>query len=311
MGFAEWRAKRRIKDPVRGVFRRSEFYDRGGTTWLTGTITAPGMLAFVAEVKADGGGKWADHEELPCVVDRTNPNNVAILWEDVVKQGPGAQALQAAQEDAARLNAAAPGGQPVAGTPPAGYGTPSAGDAPPAGFATPPAGFGSLPTGMPATPTPAGFTGDAGQSEMADWARSMAQQPATGAPPLGATSAQVFVNGQAVPGGEHSPLVAEAMRLAAQALQQQAGAMPIAPTGAIATTATITAANDFPAPIPGGGANLTFDVQMPDGSHRTATAHATFTTPERRARFGTVGATLAALYDPTTGWLRPDPSRQV
>ena len=282
MGLREWSSKRKIKDPVRGVFRRTGWYDkhdRLGDTWLTGAITVQGMPAFAAEARADGQGKWTQTDQLPVIVDRSNPNNFAILWEEIVLQGPGAQAQQSAQQEAARLNA---GGAPAPASP-----------------------FGN----------PAGVTStNADLAEMQSWAREMLQDFGSGAMTAGSVTSQVFVNGRPVAPGTESPMVADALRRAAQALGQvgnavpggvAAGGVPAATT--IPATATVRSMTDVQSESPGGAADVSFDVALPEGN-RPVFQRITFATPQNRADVQP-GMTLPVLFDPATGRLRPDPSR--
>lgn len=278
MGLTEWRAKRRIKDPVRGVFHRTNWYDKRGTTWLTGAITVQGIPSFAAEAPVDSQGKWTQTDDLPVVVDRSNPNHFAILWEEIVLQGPGAQALQSAEREAARLNA---GGAPAPASP---FGNP-------AGAA---ASFPDL-ENLGATQA---------------WAQEMIQnlKQARGLPSSTGVTSQVFVNGQPV--AANSPMVADALRMAEQALARAGGTMPVpgaAAPGIVRATATVRSVAEVPSAAPGGAADVTFDVQLPDGVH-PATARITFTTPERRALVEP-GASLPVLFNAATGWLVVDTSR--
>ena len=105
MGFSEWRAARHMKNPVRGVFRVTGFYDRRSSTIITGVITAPGIPATPAEHKTDKRGRWAGNNELPVAVDQANPSQFAILWDEVDAVSWQSQEMQAAQRLAEQLNA--------------------------------------------------------------------------------------------------------------------------------------------------------------------------------------------------------------
>lgn len=293
MGLREWTAKRKIKDPVRGMFSRAGWYDKHGTTWLTGAITVQGMPAFPAEARADSQGKWTQTHQLPVVVDRSNPNNFAILWEEIVLQGPGAQAQQSAQQEAARLNA---GAAPGAGTP-----------------------FGN-PMGVPGlSGAPAAFPGTGNPTDAQAWARELMQESRelmqqfeTGGLTAGSVTSQVFVNGQPVAPGTESPMVADALRRAAERLGQVGSAFPnaaAAPASLIPTTATVLSVTDVASSAPGGSADVTFDVAVPEGS-RQVSQRVSFMTPDQRAAVQ-LGKALPVLLDPATGFLRPDPSRQT
>ena len=129
MGFSEWRATRHMKDPVRGVFKVTGFYDRRSSTIITGVITAPGLPATAAEHKTDKRGRWAGNDELPVAVDQANPSQFAILWDEVDAVSWPTQEMQAAQRLAEQLNAG----------PDAGFG-PATGEGDGRGFGGP--GFG-------------------------------------------------------------------------------------------------------------------------------------------------------------------------
>jgi catechol 2,3-dioxygenase-like lactoylglutathione lyase family enzyme len=119
MGVADWRAKH-MRDPVRGVFRVTGFYDKHPSstppgTRITGVITAPGIPATPAEHKVDERGRWADHQELPVLVDRSDPSRFAILWNEVGQVSWQGREMASAQAEADRLNAGEPGYPPYAG----------------------------------------------------------------------------------------------------------------------------------------------------------------------------------------------------
>jgi hypothetical protein len=114
VGISDWRAKRHMQEPVRGVFRVSGFYDKhpnssSFATQITGVIVAPGVPATPAEHKTDERGRWAGVQELPVLVDRADPSRFAILWDEVHPESAQDLARRQAQEQADRLNSAAPG----------------------------------------------------------------------------------------------------------------------------------------------------------------------------------------------------------
>jgi hypothetical protein len=88
MGLGDWRARQQMRDPVRGVFRKTGFYDKHPAstppgTLMTGVVIAPGVPAMAAEHRVDGRGRWAGQEEFPVLVDRADPARFAILWSEL------------------------------------------------------------------------------------------------------------------------------------------------------------------------------------------------------------------------------------
>jgi hypothetical protein len=68
-------------------------------------------------------------------------------------------------------------------------------------------------------------------------------------------------------------------------------------------TAVVIGVRDVPGPTgqpppPGGAVELTLDVTRADGTRHIATAGALFSSPERRAQFGSLGAQLPVRVDP-------------
>jgi hypothetical protein len=109
MSLADWRAKRQMRDPARGVFRVTGAYDKHPSsnppgTRITGVLIAPGIPATPAEHRADLRGRWVAQRELPVLVDRSDPARFAILWSEVTKVSRGDRARQLAQEAADLLN---------------------------------------------------------------------------------------------------------------------------------------------------------------------------------------------------------------
>jgi hypothetical protein len=105
-------------------------------------------------------------------------------------------------------------------------------------------------------------------------------------------------------------MVADALQIAAEALGRAGGAFPggVAPAATpIRTSATVQSVTEVASPAPGGAADVAFDVALP-GGNRPVFQRLTFTTPENRADMQP-GKTFPVLFDPTTGYLRPDPSR--
>lgn len=119
---SRWRAGH-MKDPVSGVFRVTDWYDAHphGTptdTRLTGVIVADGVPPTPVEAKADHHGKWAGRDELPVTVDRADPHNFRIEWDQVITTDWQATARQRALDEATRMAGGVPAmGVPI-GTPP-------------------------------------------------------------------------------------------------------------------------------------------------------------------------------------------------
>jgi hypothetical protein len=97
MGINDWRAKRQIKYPERGVLRVIGLHDehshpsRTGNR-IAGIITAPGMPATRIEHKMEDPARWAGHKALPVLCERTDPTKFIVLWEELESgawQDPG------------------------------------------------------------------------------------------------------------------------------------------------------------------------------------------------------------------------------
>jgi hypothetical protein len=97
MGINDWRAKRQIKYPERGVLRVIGLHDEHSHPSRTGTrvagiITAPGMPATRIEHKMEDPARWAGHQALPVLCERTDPTKFIVLWEELESgawQDPG------------------------------------------------------------------------------------------------------------------------------------------------------------------------------------------------------------------------------
>jgi hypothetical protein len=110
MGLADWRAKRRMRDPVRGVFRVTGWYDKHRSssppgTRITGVLLAPGIPATPAEHRADRRGRWVAQQELPVLADRSEPSRFAVLWSEVTKVSRADREHRIAEVEAGRLDA--------------------------------------------------------------------------------------------------------------------------------------------------------------------------------------------------------------
>jgi hypothetical protein len=105
MGISDWRAKRHMKQPERGVLRVSGVH-RGHSSSsgrITGVITAPGIPDTPVEHKVDDHGRWTGIQEVPVLVDRADPAKFVILWDEVQPASWGDQ-LQAFSGDAGGMN---------------------------------------------------------------------------------------------------------------------------------------------------------------------------------------------------------------
>jgi hypothetical protein len=121
---SKWRAGH-MKEPVSGVFRVSDWYDAHpngspSAIRLTGVIVADGLAPTPTEAPADHHGKWVGNNELPVTVDRTDPNNFRIEWDQVIKQDWRAGAQQRALDEATKLA----GGVAATDVPVAGFSSP-------------------------------------------------------------------------------------------------------------------------------------------------------------------------------------------
>lgn len=97
MGINDWRAKRNIKYPVRGVLRIIGLHDEHSRPSRTGTriagiITAPGTPAARIEHKMEDPARWAGVKAVPVLFDRNDPTKFVVLWEELESgawQDPG------------------------------------------------------------------------------------------------------------------------------------------------------------------------------------------------------------------------------
>jgi hypothetical protein len=109
MSLADWRAKRRMRDPVRGVLRVTGFDDQHPGSppgmRITGMLVAPGIPATPAEHEVDAPGRRPARGELPVLIDRSDPSRFTILWSEVTKVSPGDQARLGAEAEADLLDA--------------------------------------------------------------------------------------------------------------------------------------------------------------------------------------------------------------
>jgi hypothetical protein len=88
MGFKDWRAKHSMRDPVRGQFQVTGSYDAhpsgsGFQSMLTGVVTGPGIPPTAGEHLDDHSGRRFHGDELPVIVDRSDPARFVIVWDEV------------------------------------------------------------------------------------------------------------------------------------------------------------------------------------------------------------------------------------
>ncbi len=244
---SKWRAGH-MKDPVSGVFRVADWYDAHphsspSGTRLTGVIVADGVPPTTAEVAADHKGRWVGQNELPITVDRAEPANFRVEWDQVVTNDWRETARQRASEAAARLA----GGDQQAGPAP--------------GEPIVIQGNNSTVRIQTSFNTAGPIDANAILSEVFG-----GQDPAT----LFGRQAATFFGGQATPTTQ--------------------------------ATGVLTAVHDVaPAmPLPAGmsQADLTLDVERPDGSTYAVTTRLGFRSPARRAAIATIGNRLPVLVDP-------------
>jgi hypothetical protein len=97
MGINDWRTKRQIKHPERGVLRvigrhDEHLYPSATGHRITGTITAPGMSVVRVEHKMDEPARWEGVTAVPVVFERGDPSKFVVLWEELESgawQDPG------------------------------------------------------------------------------------------------------------------------------------------------------------------------------------------------------------------------------
>lgn len=278
MGLSDWRAKHNMRDPVRGVFRVTGFYDKHPSsnppgTRVTGVISAPGMPATPAEHKVDERGRWASHQELPVLVDRSDPSRFAILWSEVQNVSWRDSEMSSAQAMADQLNTAQPGFQPYVEQAP---------------YPGPPGYQPGVPfyPGQPQVQiSMASLPPDAAAAVQAAVAQAL------GAAGLGGQ--QVFgAPGRPVPGMPGGGLTPE------QAAQMAAGGGGERASAVVIDAREIAIPPGMPA-APAGMADITLEVRRADGTRYTTVTRVGFSTPERRARVTAPGTQLSVYIDPS------------
>jgi hypothetical protein len=254
-----------MKDPVSGIFRVSDWYDAHPSssppgTRLTGVIIADGLAPTPADAPVDHHSKWVGQNELPVTVDRTDPSNFRIEWDQVIKQDWRATAQQHALDEATKLaGGVAAMDVPVAGSQP-GPGAQTAGLSPTIQRALHAAGIDLNAANSTVHIETTVATPDQARAMMAS-----------------------FFGGQ---NGQPGNLAGQFM----------AGGQSVATTGVVRDVHDVVPQTPMP---PGTSqADLTLDVRRPDGSTYPATTRIAFRNPARRAAIATVGTTLPLLVDP-------------
>ncbi len=258
-----------MKDPVSGIFRVSGWYDAHPSstpsgTRLTGVIIADGLAPTPTEVPIDHHGKWVGKDELPITVDRTDPSNFRIEWDQVIKQDWGAIERQRALDAATRM-AGGVGAMDV----PLGGGRSGAG-----------APLDGLSSSIQQALHKAGIDLDRPHTA------NTTVHVETGM----ATPGQAREMMASFFGGQHNGQIGDV------------GSRFLSGGQTVATTGVLRDVHDVVprAPLPPGmsQADLTLDVRRPDGSTYPATTRIGFRDPARRAAIATVGTTLPLLVDP-------------
>ncbi len=110
-----------MRDPVRGEFRvtGSYFAHPGSNSYrlmLTGVVTGPGLPPTAGEHLDDKSGRWFDDYVLPVTVDRSDPAQFVILWDEVAKPDHRADARQQAARAAEQMGFSGSAGAPLQAT---------------------------------------------------------------------------------------------------------------------------------------------------------------------------------------------------
>jgi hypothetical protein len=272
VGISDWRAKRHMKDPVRGSFRVTDWYDNhlSGRICLTGVITAPGIPATAAEHTGDLLGRWSIGDELPVLVDRADLARCVILWDEVTKPAVGDRLKQSArekaQQEADMLNNQPRDGQPRNMQP----------------------GQWGVYTEGPGDSTPIVLT-SSGTMNISNLPPNVAGQVQD---VLNAFRGQL--GGQGAPGTAAPPHGGFNPIEAAQFLASGAGER----ASAVVTSVTNVPSAPGALAAPGGQADLTLEITRSDGSIYMATTQVAFSSPERRASIATLGTRLSVRIDP-------------
>lgn len=280
MGLGDWRARQQMRDPVRGVFRKTGFYDRHPAstppgTRMTGVIIAPGVPAMAAEHRVDGRGRWAGQEEFPVLIDRADPARFAILWSELETVPWRDRELASAQAEADRLSS----GPDLGSGPDRGPG-PDMGAPPDSAYGQ---DGGAGPDGpYPAVQGPALPQATIGQAMRA---------AAAGRPEI------FLARGRQAPGSpcggvtpeQSADLLAHSVSMGGSAGQRA--------SAVVADVREIAIPAGLPS-TPGGVVDLTLNITVPDGTSYTTVTRVGFSTPERRLRVAAPGTQLTVLIDP-------------
>jgi hypothetical protein len=113
--------KHSMKDPVRGEFHKTgEYFPHPGRVpmqvMLTGVVSGPGIPPTPAEhLRNDFSGREPGADDtFPALIDRADPAQFVILWDEIAKPDPRQEALQEAARVAAQMS---DNGAPSAGSP--------------------------------------------------------------------------------------------------------------------------------------------------------------------------------------------------
>jgi hypothetical protein len=269
MGLKDWRARRAIKDPVRGEFRPSGSYfphpDRVPIQeMLIGVVTAPGIEPTAGEALND---LQHPHDVsafgtsvLPALVDRADPARFVVLWQEAGLRDDQAEARSQAQQ-----------------------------------AAVPVTDEGAADPSAPAPEVHA--DGDTSGGPAADWARQMADEMRTnGISGMGEVLARAL-SGYPFTIDGPAPVIdpAAGQRPAEEAVSLTRAGEP--------ATAVLTDVTDVPVPqaaLPGPAASLcdlTLQVRRADGRSYTARTRLEFPDAERRAAVAVIGRELPVRVD--------------
>ena len=94
-----------MRDPVRGEFRVASRYfaHPDGSSFrevLTGVVTGPGVAPTPGEHLTDTAGRWVGHDVLPVTVDRSDPTQFVVLWDEIPRPDWRADARRQAADAA-------------------------------------------------------------------------------------------------------------------------------------------------------------------------------------------------------------------
>jgi len=119
MGISDWRAKKQMKYPVRGILRITGADDAqavSANTRFSGVISAPGVPDTTVHHQTDQGDRLAGVQELPVLVDRADPRRFTILWDELQAgtwRDPQGQVTQEGFNVTTTVVTTGPDGQPL------------------------------------------------------------------------------------------------------------------------------------------------------------------------------------------------------